>query len=116
VPAIFLLSGTRKGEGAIVERIEDDFVLRPMKDCVCAANHFVGREQGWRARPIDSAGRYAAALCLDGGGMDWFKPPIANVNSRLAMTASPSCLSLMGTNGTAAVTEIFHATMSRTFS
>lgn len=118
VPAIFLLSGTREGEGAVIERVEDGFVLRSMEEGrVCAANHFVDREQGWRARPIDSEGRYSAALHLNGASnMDWFKPPIANVNSRLVMTASPMSLSLMGTKGVEPVTEIFHATMSRTFS
>lgn len=112
VPAIFLLAGLRAGEGCIVERTEDAFVLREMTDGrVCAANHFVDREEGWRARPIDSPGRLAAALALDAAAADfaWFQPPIANANSRLAMTATPAsgALTLMGTEGMEPVTETF---------
>lgn len=113
VPAIFILAGTREGEGAVIERTETGFMLRPMQDGrVCAANHFVGREDGWRARPIDSHGRLACALGLASGeDAAWFVPPIANQNSRLAMTASPAsgALSLMGTNGAVPVTEPFRA-------
>jgi len=117
VPAIFLLAGTRAGEGCIVERTEDDFVLRAMADGrACAANHFVDREAGWRARPIDSAGRLAAARALnaDDGDFAWFQPPIANANSRLAMTATPAsgALALMGTEGTVPVTEPFRLSRS----
>jgi len=95
------------------------FVAREFRIChgisvpVPTANHFVGREQGWRARPIDSAGRLACALALGDGQDDfsWFAAPIANVNSRLAMTACPKsgALTLIGTNGTIPVTEIFRA-------
>ncbi|HWA88391.1 MAG TPA: hypothetical protein VG889_00035 [Rhizomicrobium sp.] len=114
VPAIFLLAGMRAGEGCIVERSESAFVARGMESGrVCAANHFVDREDGWRARPIDSPGRLAAALALDAGGEDfaWFVPPIANANSRLAMTASPArgALALIGTEGAVPVTEVFRA-------
>lgn len=112
VPAIFILAGIRAEEGCVIERTETDFVLRPMQDTrVCAANHFVGREQGWRARPIDSAGRLACAARLGDTQDDfaWFTPPIANVNSRLAMNAcaASGALSVIGTSGAAPVTEIF---------
>jgi hypothetical protein len=112
VPAIFILAGVRAEEGCVIERTETDFVLRPMQGGrVCAANHFVGREQGWRARPIDSAGRLACAVALGGAQEDfsWFTPPIANVNSRLAMNAcvANGALSVIGTGGVAPVTEIF---------
>ncbi len=112
VPAIFILAGP--AEGCVIERTEDAFVVREMSEGrVCAANHFVGREQGWRARPIDSAGRLSCALALAEARDDfsWFTAPIANVNSRLAMTACPKSgtLCLIGTNGTIPVTEIFRA-------
>jgi hypothetical protein len=110
VPAIFILAGRRAGEGCVIERTETDFVARAMEDGrVCAANHFVGRQDGWRARPIDSPGRLACALGLAAGeDVVWFAAPIANANSRLAMTASPAngALSLVGTNGAVAVTEM----------
>jgi hypothetical protein len=112
VPAIFILAGLE--EGCVIERVEDAAVVREIEDGrVCATNHFVGREQGWRARPIDSAGRLVQALALGDGQDDfsWFAPPIANVNSRLAMTAclKSGALSLIGTNGAIPVTEIFRA-------
>jgi hypothetical protein len=112
VPAIFILAGIRAEEGCVIERTETGFVLRPMQGArICAANHFVGREQGWRARPIDSAGRLACAVGLGGAqeGFSWFTPPIANVNSRLAMNACAAngALSVIGTSGAAPVTEIF---------
>lgn len=111
VPAIFILAGTRAGEGCVIERTETQVALRAMEGGrVCAANHFVDREDGWRARPIDSHGRLNCALVQEAGdGFGWFVPPIANANSRLAMTAEPTtgALALMGTNGAVPVTETF---------
>jgi hypothetical protein len=118
VPAIFLLSGVRDGEGAIIERTESDAACRGMEgDAVCVANHFetpIDRlGAGWRARPIDSLGRAAAARAstFDGGDDDfaWFVPPIANVNSRLAFSANAAtgALALIGTAGTEPSTETF---------
>ncbi|HUJ03806.1 MAG TPA: hypothetical protein VLW75_09235 [Rhizomicrobium sp.] len=116
VPAIFILAGAALGEGSVIERTETGFVLHAMDEsCVCATNHFEGRMsdhgRGWRPRPIDSAGRLAAARRLDGDGEDfsWFAPPIANAYSRLVMSAEPGsgALSLMGTSGAMPVTEIY---------
>lgn len=116
VPAIFTLSGCRPGEGCVIERTEDSYAVREMgASRVCATNQFEGQLndiiQGWRPRPIDSAGRYAQALTLKSGEADfsWFTPPIANVNSRLVMSANAAsgALKVMGTDGTTAVTEIF---------
>jgi hypothetical protein len=115
VPAIFILAGVGDDEGCVIERTENNFTLREMaRGKVCAANHFDtppdGNRNGWRARPIDSAGRYAQALVLsgEGGNFSWFTPPIANVNSRVALAARPrnGRLSLMGTEGLRQVTEI----------
>jgi hypothetical protein len=116
VPAIFILAGTSPEEGCIIERTERHFALRLMSGGrVCATNHFEGRlddhGKGWRARPIDSVGRLACANELDAEADDftWFTPPIANPNSRLAMTACPAtgALSVIGTDGESPVTEIF---------
>ncbi len=115
VPAIFLLSGVRDGEGCIVERTEDECACRTLDGgAVCVANHFetnIGRGAGWRARPIDSLGRAAAARALapDGADFAWFTPPIANVNSRLAFEANAATgsLALMGTAGVLPTTAIF---------
>jgi hypothetical protein len=114
VPALFLLGGI--DDGCIIERTEREATIRPLEShAVCVANHFetrIGREAaGWRARPIDSAGRAAAARALRGIDDDfaWFAPPIANVNSRLAFQANVAAgtLSLIGTDGVKPVTKVF---------
>jgi len=116
VPAIFILAGVSQDEGAVIERTETGYALHAMNaGRICATNHFEGRINdrgaGWRARPIDSAGRLDAARRLDGKDAEfgWFVPPVANINSRLAMTASPAtgALRVMGTDGLTPVTEIF---------
>jgi hypothetical protein len=116
VPALFLVSGSRDGEGCVIERTEREAIIRPLEGhVVCVANHFetrIGRAAaGWRARPIDSAGRAAAARALRDADDDfaWFAPPIANVNSRLAFQADVAAgtLSLIGTDGARPVTKVF---------
>jgi hypothetical protein len=115
VPAIFTLTGTHASEACVIERTEDAYAVRELAGGrVCAANHFQSSlnetELGWRARPIDSAGRLAQAMTLTGeDGLSWFTPPIANVNSRLVMAANAAtgALMVMGTAGAAPVTEVF---------
>ncbi len=116
VPAVFVLSGQYRDDGCVIERTEDAFAVRDMTNGhVCATNHFESRLNdsgyGWRARPIDSHGRLVCARTIGSvSGFSWFAPPIANLNSRLAMTAQargPS-LAVMGVAGTEPVTEIFH--------
>lgn len=118
VPAIFLLSGVASDEGCIIERTETRHAIRPLDgERVCVANHFESHVEhargGWRARPIDSQGRAAAARALTDqdleGDFGWFVPPIANINSRLAFVANAATgsLALMGTSGTAPATQVF---------
>jgi hypothetical protein len=116
VPAIFTLTGTHPDEACVIERSEESYAIRELvAGRVCAANHFQSSlnetELGWKARPIDSAGRLAQAMNLeaDSKHLSWFTPPIANVNSRLVMQANAAtgALSVMGTNGATPVTEIF---------
>jgi hypothetical protein len=117
VPAIFILTGTRTGEACVIERTEDAYGLRELSQGrVCAANHFESSLSesgyGWRPRPIDSPGRTAQARGIARGaeGFSWFTPPIANVNSRLALLANAATrgLTVMGTDGAEPVTEVFH--------
>lgn len=118
VPAIFLLSGTEAHQGCVIERTETKAEVRKLDGgAVCATNQFesdIERPRGgWRARPIDSPGRFAAACALsppDGADdFAWFTPPIANLNSRLAFVAHAASgrLALMGTDGERPVTRIF---------
>jgi hypothetical protein len=116
VPAIFILVGPSPEEGCVIERTEREFAMRGLSGGrVCATNHFEGRlddhGKGWRPRPIDSEGRLACAneLGAEADDFSWFSAPIANANSRLAMTACPAtgALSVMGTEGKSPVTEIF---------
>lgn len=116
VPIIFSITGTKAGEGCIIERTEDGYAVREMGTArACASNQFEsqlgGYTDGWRPRPIDSPSRYAQALTIEPAreGFSWFTPPIANVNSRLVMSANAATgqLRVMGTEGAAPVTEIF---------
>jgi len=116
VPAIFILTGTRSGEACVIERTEDAYAVRELAGGrTCAANHFESalKEQarGWRARPIDSQGRYAKAIEIgrDAAAFSWFTPPIANVNARLVMMANAATRTLeaFGTDGAEPVTEVF---------
>ena len=116
VPAIFTLAGTRSAEGCVIERTEDAFAVREMADGhVCATNHFESHlnqtGHGWRERPIDSRGRLVCARTLGPtADLSWFTPPIANVNSRLALAANAvkGSLMVMGTAGATPVSEVFH--------
>ncbi|MBL6852569.1 MAG: hypothetical protein ISQ86_04210 [Alphaproteobacteria bacterium] len=123
VPAIFILSGVHADEGCVIERSEDAAGIRPLEGAsVCVANHFESQLDrtgiGWRPRPIDSAGRVACARCLcdDEFATDfgWFKPPIANGNSRLAFNANAAtgAFVLMGTAGMQPATRIFRLPMN----
>ncbi|HEY0283267.1 MAG TPA: hypothetical protein VGC27_11660 [Rhizomicrobium sp.] len=115
VPAIFTLSGVRRGEGCVIERTEEAFAVREMADGhVCATNHFESHlndaGSGWLARPIGSRDRLVYARTLGpAADLSWFTPPIANVNSRLALTANAvkGALMVMGTAGAEPVTETF---------
>ncbi|MBU6299726.1 MAG: hypothetical protein KGJ79_01005 [Alphaproteobacteria bacterium] len=116
VPAIFILSGVHRDEACVIERTEDAFAPREANELpVCATNHFEShlnhRGHGWRARPIDSRGRLACAQHLGAAAdFSWFRPPIANINTRLAMVANAAkgMLTVIGTAGEQPVTEAFH--------
>jgi hypothetical protein len=120
VPTIFTLTGTRSGEGCVIERTPDNAVVREMASGkVCATNQFQSRLAdngevwygGWRPRPIDSAGRYAKAITIapEAEDFSWFTPPIANPNARLVLAANAATgtLKVMGTDGAEPVTEVF---------
>ena len=97
MPVIYILAGVARGEGCVIERVENDFALREMADDrVCAANHFLshlnGYGRGWLPRSHDSGERARQADALARRDIEtefaWFTPPIANPKSRLALEAN----------------------------
>lgn len=118
IPVIYTLAGVAPHEGCVIERLENAYAVRELREGkACAANHFeshlngVGR--GWSLRGVDSEGRSSAAYQCSAEAVAqdfaWFQAPIANVYSRLCMVtnAADSTLALMGTDGAKPVTEIF---------
>lgn len=118
LPVIFTLSGTKPGEGCVIERTETDGAIRPLEQGrVCTANHFVSHlnstGKGWRARPFRSIKRKHLADTMPLGDIDarfsWFRFPVANSHSRLALIANAkdNSLSVVGTHGTEPVTQVW---------
>lgn len=118
LPVLYILTGTKPGEGCVIERIENEAIVREMRDGrVTVANHFEssfnGIGHGWMPRATDShaRGKHACVLPLADVSTDfaWFKEPIANQLSRLAFTADAATgsFSLIGTDGAKPVTKVF---------
>jgi hypothetical protein len=120
IPVIYILAGTKPGEGCVIERLEQGAGLREIetRSQVSAGNHFLthlnGIGHGWMARAIDSCGRGASAgqitpAAASDPEMRWYKPPIANIMSRVCFAASAATgeMSLMGVEGEAPVTGLF---------
>jgi hypothetical protein len=118
LPVIYILGGMHDSEGCVIERTETDYAIRPMEsDRVCASNQFDTRlnssGQGWRPRPINSEGRVYQARTMPLATVDdqfsWFKAPIANSHTRLAMMACAATgrLTVFGTQGEKKVTDTF---------
>lgn len=87
-PAIFSLAGTHAAEAVTIERTETRAAATPEP---AAANGFraVADPAGWRARGIDSPGRFAQIAALgDAPGHDGLAAPMLNDLTRLAVTAA----------------------------
>ncbi|TAL29084.1 MAG: hypothetical protein EPN97_13815 [Alphaproteobacteria bacterium] len=120
MPVMFTLSGVNPGEGCVIERLEDKAIVREMKDDrAFVTNHFQsnlnGIGEGWMPRGFDNHARAEAALKISpddvgvGKGFDWFKAPIANKFSVLAMVADAKTgeFHLTGTDAEKIVTKDF---------
>ena len=118
IPVIYILTGTKEGEGCVIERIENSAVIREMKNGrVTAANHFEsslnGLGHGWMPRATNSHNRMMCAMGVDMADISndfaWFKEPIANYVSRLAMVAKADTgnFKVIGTAGVKPVTKVF---------
>jgi len=119
-PTLYMLSGTKAGEGCVIERTETEAIVREMKDgTVCVSNQFETALNGkghekkgdWRLRRKCSPARVAAARTLSSKDIDdtftWFKAPIANSFSKLALVtdAAAGTLTVIGTEGAKAITQ-----------
>lgn len=121
VPVIYTLSGIHEGEGCVIERTENSFAVRELTaGTVTAANHFESHINamgyGWMPRAFCNIKSHHRSECMRtltqeeiNDSFQWFKHPIANPLTRLALktNAATGTLELIGTNGTTPVTTIF---------
>lgn len=118
LPSIFMLSGTKAGEGCIIERLENtaEVIELGARQQLPAANHFTSSlttvGDGWRPRTEDSHLRYKQAEEILGHELDaphfeWLRGPIISHLTRLccACDASSGKLVVQGYEGVSAVTE-----------
>ena len=121
VPAIFTLTGIRQGEGCVIERLEQSAQVRELTadQQLTTSNHFnttlAGEGKGWRAREIDSEGRFTQSCTIHGydlkpNDFEWLRAPIINKHTRLCVIADASTrrLQVQGYEGMTKVTEIFN--------
>lgn len=120
VPAIFVLAGTRLGEGCVIERLENTAEVTEMgaRQQLPAANHFTSSltmvGQGWRPREADSEGRYKQASTILGHDMDadhfeWLRGPIISQLTRLCVVANAATnrLVVQGFEGVSPATDLY---------
>jgi hypothetical protein len=99
LPAIFLLSGTRPGEGCIIERLERDAHVRELKDepSLAVTNHFHSERlnataKGWLSRALDSHAR-CGIMSKDGDSLmpgEFHRLPHAILSHLTRLTARMS--------------------------
>ena len=117
IPVIYTIAGTRPGESCVIERLENEAVVREDKD-VSVSNHFQSalqqKAKGWKSRAIDSRGRAELMTKLNYKGFtqkdfNWLPYPITNKLTRLCMLANAknSRLMVQGWEKHGAVTEVF---------
>lgn len=120
LPVIYILTGTKAGQGCIIERTENDAVAIDLAAGrgISAANQFTTRldteGEGWRPREIDSAGRLRQSQSIHGHEVqldhfNWLQGPIINQRTRVAVVADATTGRLMvqGYEGVVQVTETF---------
>ncbi len=121
LPVIYILAGTRQGEGCVIERLENSSRVLHLAgtDRVTTANHFnselnlLGR--GWRARSQNSPERYLLSCSMPADGLrqnnfDWVQAPMLNHLTRLGVIADALTgrLIVQGMEGESRVTELFN--------
>lgn len=121
IPAIFTLTGTKPGQGCVIERLEHTAEIRELSagQQVTTSNHFITSLNdvgaGWRPREADSTGRFRQSCSYHGHDLqhpdfNWLQAPIINHNTRLCVVtdALTGRLQVQGFEGMTQVTEIFH--------
>ncbi len=91
VPAIFVVTGTKAGEQAIVERECRQAVIHQNAAALCAGNHWLNDQWKGLVRPTQTHERVAHMnrhLPHRQGNFDWVEPPVLNVRTRLAFEAN----------------------------
>ena len=109
LPAIFVLCGTKPGEGCVIERLAERAYLREAP--TVATNHWQSAPGAGFARGTGSEARLALMAARDpGAGEDfaWLVPPILNPTTRLALVAEPGGgrLSVFGIEAEAPATAL----------
>ena len=118
---IYTLTGTELGEACIIERLENNAVIRELSDGsgrVSVSNHFqstLNQEgKGWKSRAVDSQGRADQIsrvnyLRFPASNFDWLSYPNVNQLTRPYMLANAKSGSLMaqGWEKHGAVTKIY---------
>lgn len=99
LPAFFVLSGTKRGEATVIERLETSAQMHEAPAAV--ANHWLGIAQG--GSPRGAYSQLRRKLMVDwlerhAGPFDWLAPPILNGDSRVAVEANAATgeLAVMG--------------------
>jgi len=120
-PAIYILSGTRPGQGCVIERLENtaEVIELAAGQHVSAANHFNSTRlsatgKGWRPREIDSLGRFQQSgnfhgYDLQAPDFNWLHGPVINPLTRLCVIADAATSRLMvqGFEGMTQATDVF---------
>jgi len=91
LPTLFILAGTRPGQGCVIERRSDGAALHPAPATV--ANDWLSPGRRNRPRGSDSAQRrqcLAGRLATAGDDLGWLAPPVLNPTTRLALQARPA--------------------------
>lgn len=120
VPAIFLLAGTKPGEGCVIERLENTAEVTELKadQQLAASNHFTSSLNtvgaGWRPRMDDSEGRNRILSSAHGHDLvdhfDWLRSPVINQFTRLCVVSDAATRRLLvqGFEGMLQVTDVFN--------
>ena len=112
LPALFILSGARAGEGCIIERTEEAAAIVDAPAAIANGWLTPAFGRGW-ARGFDSPTRQCLLAACQAGPCDdleWLQPPVANPFTRVAavLDAATGRLTLQGWERSGAATQILH--------